>query len=287
MESGHPLISVIVPCYNQAQYLDECLQSVLAQTYLHWECIIVNDGSPDNTAEVAAKWLEKDSRFIYVEKENGGLSSARNAGLQKASGEWLQFLDCDDTLEPDKFEKSLSSIQSESVFITQFSLLMQTGKRPGYNVLRSEMMTFQNILCDWGINFTIPIHCGLIHKKLLRDFAFDLTVQSMEDWLLWLHIFHQNPAVKIINQPLANYRKQDSKSMSADLYGLIQQRIKILPTIKTVYGEQFHDLLVYSLYENAAHTSLQAKRELQKFQKDILVSFYWKLKAFLMKLLNI
>ena len=64
------LISVIVPCYNQAQYLDECLQSVLEQTYPNWECIIVNDGSPDNTEEVAKLWIEKDKRFKYFWKEN-------------------------------------------------------------------------------------------------------------------------------------------------------------------------------------------------------------------------
>ncbi len=90
-----PLISVIVPCYNQAQYLDECLQSVLDQTYQDWECIIVNDGSPDNTEEVAKKWLAKDSRFKYFYKENGGLSSARNAGIKDSIGQFIFFLDFD------------------------------------------------------------------------------------------------------------------------------------------------------------------------------------------------
>lgn len=66
-------VSVIVPCYNQAKYLSEALQSVLDKTYENWECIIVNDGSPDNTEEVAKQWVEKDSRFKYFYKENGGL----------------------------------------------------------------------------------------------------------------------------------------------------------------------------------------------------------------------
>ena len=93
-----PLISVIVPCYNQAQYLDDCLQSVLDQTHQDWECIIVNDGSPDNTEEVAKKWLAKDSRFKYLYKENGGLSSARNAGIKDSIGQFIFFLDCDDKI---------------------------------------------------------------------------------------------------------------------------------------------------------------------------------------------
>ena len=98
------LVSVIVPCYNQAQYLGEALQSVLEQTYTHWECIIVNDGSPDDTHEVAQEWLAKDIRFKYIKKENGGLSSARNAGIDVAVGEWIQFLDCDDILECNKLK---------------------------------------------------------------------------------------------------------------------------------------------------------------------------------------
>jgi glycosyltransferase involved in cell wall biosynthesis len=101
-------ISIIVPCYNQAQYLDEALQSVLDQTYSNWECIIVNDGSPDDTEEVAKQWLEKDNRFIYLKKENGGLSSARNAGLAIAVGEFIQFLDSDDLIEKRKLEYQLA-----------------------------------------------------------------------------------------------------------------------------------------------------------------------------------
>lgn len=97
----NPNISIIIPCYNQAQYLDECLQSVLEQTYSNWECIIVNDGSPDNTEEVAKEWLKKDSRFKYVYKENGGLSSARNVGIKEAKGEWILPLDADDKIAKD------------------------------------------------------------------------------------------------------------------------------------------------------------------------------------------
>ena len=109
------LISVIVPCYNQAQYLDECLQSVLDQTYQDWECIIVNDGSPDNTEEVAKNWVEKDSRFKYFYKENRGLSSARNLGIEKSIGKYLFFLDSDDWLaSPNTFNTFINYLQVDS-----------------------------------------------------------------------------------------------------------------------------------------------------------------------------
>ncbi len=83
------LVSVIIPCFNQGNFLSESLDSVLTQTYPHWECIIVNDGSPDNTDDIAQLYCNKDKRFRYLQKKNGGLSSARNAGLKVMLGEYV------------------------------------------------------------------------------------------------------------------------------------------------------------------------------------------------------
>lgn len=109
-----PLVSIIVPCFKQAQYLPEALDSVLAQTYPYWECIIVDDGSPDNTEEVSKTYCAKDDRFKYVRKENGGHSSARNFGLKFAKGDYLQYLDCDDLLEKRKFELQINQLRKEN-----------------------------------------------------------------------------------------------------------------------------------------------------------------------------
>jgi len=112
MGKSQHLVSVIVPCYNQVRYLPDALGSVLAQTFPYWECIIVNDGSPDNTGRVAQEWLAMDGRFKYIEKENGGLSSARNAGLKVALGEYIQFLDADDILEKNKIFHQVAYLDS-------------------------------------------------------------------------------------------------------------------------------------------------------------------------------
>lgn len=103
-------VSIIVPCYNQAQYLDEALQSIVDQTYTDWECIIVNDGSPDRTEEVARSWEAKDPRFVYVYQENGGVSSARNLGIQMAKAEFLLTLDADDKYEATFLEKAMTVV---------------------------------------------------------------------------------------------------------------------------------------------------------------------------------
>ena len=107
------LVSVVIPCYNQAEYLPETLDSLIAQNYKNWEGIIVNDGSPDNTEEIALAYLEKDQRFKYFSKENGGLSSARNYGVKHASGEFILPLDSDDIIKPEYLEKAIEAFEKE------------------------------------------------------------------------------------------------------------------------------------------------------------------------------
>lgn len=103
------MISVIIPAYNAQAYLRECLESVLAQSFSDWEAIIVDDGSTDSTREIAAGFTVRDSRFRLVSTPNGGLSSARNAGIAEARGQWLTYLDSDDTLYPDALARLMAA----------------------------------------------------------------------------------------------------------------------------------------------------------------------------------
>ena len=86
------LISIIVPIYNVENYLRMCLDSIQNQTYKNFECLLINDGSPDNSAEICREYVDKDSRFRYFEKENGGVSSARNLGIERSGGRTLLLL---------------------------------------------------------------------------------------------------------------------------------------------------------------------------------------------------
>jgi glycosyltransferase involved in cell wall biosynthesis len=115
--NSSPLVSIIIPCYNQAQFLTETLESVYHQTHTNWECLIINDGSPDNTEEIALEWCVRDKRFKYFKKENGGLSSARNFGIHKSNGQWIQFLDSDDLIEKDKISHQVRLIEKFSAGI--------------------------------------------------------------------------------------------------------------------------------------------------------------------------
>ena len=99
-----PLISVIVPVYNVESYLKVCVDSILAQTYENLEIILVDDGSKDSSGKMCDEYAEKDARIKVVHKKNGGVSSARNKGLDVASGEYIGFVDSDDSTKPNMFE---------------------------------------------------------------------------------------------------------------------------------------------------------------------------------------
>lgn len=98
------LISIIVPIYNVENYLRHCLDSIQNQTYQNFECLLINDGSSDNSAEICREYVEKDYRFRYFEKENGGVSSARNLGIERSKGQFITFIDSDDWVDSDYLE---------------------------------------------------------------------------------------------------------------------------------------------------------------------------------------
>lgn len=175
------LISVIVPCYNQAQYLDECLQSVLDQTYQNWECIIVNDGSPDNTEEIVNKWTAKDNRFKYLLKTNGGLSSARNAGIEIANGEWILPLDSDDRIGVQYLELAAKEFDK------------------GYSIIYCKAELFGEEEGEWifpeysysSLLASNQIFCSAFYKKedWLKFGKYDETMKiGYEDWEFWIRL---------------------------------------------------------------------------------------------------
>lgn len=97
-------LTVIVPVYNVERYIRQCLDSILSSTFKDWECILIDDGSIDNSGAICDEYVEKDSRFKAIHKKNGGVSSARNRGLDEAKGKWITFIDADDFISPTFFE---------------------------------------------------------------------------------------------------------------------------------------------------------------------------------------
>ena len=187
------MISFIVPCYNQASYLDEALRAVFAQSYPDWECIIVNDGSLDNTDEIVKPWLTKDKRFSYIKRQHSGVSSARNAGLGLARGAYIQFLDSDDTIAQFKFEKQfaflvehpeVSVVYSATRYFvaekpTDFFSIGVNGQIPTINLDRSDSDQLHNFFWHNPTTICAPLYRAELFKKYG---LFDESLRSAEDW---------------------------------------------------------------------------------------------------------
>ena len=279
-----PTISLIIPCYNQAIFLEECLSSVLHQTFTDWECILINDGSTDNTEEICKNWVEKDTRFSYIFKENSGVSASRNLGLQKATGDFIQFLDADDKIDFRKKKKKMAFSAENQIILSEFNILTNKQYFPGYNRLKKEYLDWETLFLGWETRFTIPIHTALISRKLLKDFQFDTTLFCFEDYLMWLHITAKKPVCEFIDEPLVSYRKESNlQSASSDLTNLVTERIKVLPLIKAEFGEEKHDKLVYHLLFLQSVENLKIKKEYQKIYNEKLISKYLKLKRWYYK----
>lgn len=260
MSEFFSLISIIIPCYNQAQYLDEALQSVFDQTYNNWECIIVNDGSLDNTEEVAKNWVSSDRRFKYLYQENGGLSSARNYGLNNAIGNWIQFLDSDDILDNRKLELSLIEVNSNNkvdklIIISNYSLFTITPLEsifmPEFN---DSLFNFETVLYKWDDYLAIPIHCGFFEVSLFENFRFPEHIKAKEDWIMWVSLFHNGAKVIHINKSLALYRKHsDSMTMTSDI---LSEYIKAYEYLKLLISEEEYHKLSLALFSKYFRKSL-------------------------------
>jgi len=223
---NNSLVSIIIPCYNQAQYMDESLQSVLNQTYPNWECIIVNDGSSDNSDEIGKNWSVKNSQFQYYFKENGGVSSARNFGLKKAQGHYIQFLDADDVLDKSKLELSLNQLANKEndaikMVISNFRMYTIDPNKTTipYCNLNAQLFNFESLLYQWNETFSIPIHCGFFEASLFESIRFPENLTAQEDWIVWVNLFKLGSRALFIDEPLALYRRNNaSRTMSGDLY---------------------------------------------------------------------
>lgn len=267
-------ISVIVPCFNQAQYLDETLGSIHNQTYLNWECIIVNDGSTDNTKFVSQKWCDLDSRFSYFYKENGGLSSARNFGLNKAQGQYIQFLDSDDLLKHNKFELQLLDLKESQIAISNYFPFEDgcTEKFVKHRYLSpffSEDNYKEEIIIDWEYRKSIPCHAVLFEKELIEreKIRFDENLPNHEDWDFWVRLFYNSMKIKNNNEILALYRIH-KKSMTMDFKLM---KIGFLKAAKKIEK--------YFINQKNIELSKVAKKKYKEIYNKGRVSIYNRLKS--------
>ncbi len=264
------LVSIIVPCYNHAQFLDEALQSVLNQTYNNWECIIVNDGSPDNTKEVASRWCKNDNRFLYLEKQNGGLSSARNAGITISKGKYILPLDADDILHESYLSKLVPELNQDKTLaiVSCYSKFFLKNKENIIHELKPVGTTYHALLFE-----NCLIATSLYRKVCWEEVGgYDENMKhGFEDWEFWIAITKSGWTFKVVEAFLFFYRKQ-KQSMLIDT--LQNHRISNMEYVfkkhKDLYLKHHDntiDYLLYLLKENEKTTSKIKNKSTYKIVK--------------------
>lgn len=221
-------VSVIVPIYKVEKYLDRCIQSIVNQTYKNIEIILVDDGSPDNCPKICDDWAKKDSRIVVIHKKNGGVSSARNLGLERATGDYITFADADDFIDETMYEKLVdSAVQKESdVVLCRFSYFYEETEKENKIMevnldklskekifpfllkvgmyARNDSLETENIMgCIWR---------GIYKKDIIKNVRFQ-NLSICEDTIFIIDVFKRNPKISIVNDYLYRYVQRKTSAV--------------------------------------------------------------------------
>ena len=210
------MVSVIVPVYKVERYLDKCVESILNQTYKNLEIILIDDGSPDKCGEMCEIWAKKDRRIKVIHKENGGLSDARNAGIEICSGRYVGFVDSDDYIEDEMYEKLLIAITKENADIsTCLSIDEYEGEEAG-KLLKSDeyvVLDSQEALNDLMINNDYLRHAtwNKLYKRELFDSIKFPVGRIYEDAAIMYRLLDNIKSIVCVNSELHHYiQRKDS-----------------------------------------------------------------------------
>ena len=227
--NGFPLVSIIVPIHNAEQYLDECITSVVSQTYPYCEIILVNDGSTDKSLEICLEWKDKDDRIVVIDKNNGGVSSARNAALAVAKGDFFLFLDADDFIGLSAVEELMSVCKRDNteiafcafkIFNTQKSVISSAYTKSVISMNEAVEQCFQHqntwFYASWAKLFS---RSSIKDNECLMQFDESLLVGEDYKWLMQVLTANNDKIVSCINKPLYNYRRFSASASLSNFKG--------------------------------------------------------------------
>ena len=187
-------VSVIIPAYNQATFIPKAVASLQAQTLESWECLVVDDGSTDNTAEIVTNIALSEPRVRLLQKQNGGSASARDMGLQQVQGEFIQFLDADDTIASNKLEQQVQLMEREHLDIS-YTAFCSEDSQCQRTPARAVRLNTYKILVRWGLGASVPIHSFLYRTDFIKqhNLNFQSACRFREDWRWHIICFGAQP----------------------------------------------------------------------------------------------
>ena len=254
------LISIVVPIYNVENYLRMCLDSIQNQTYQNFECLLINDGSPDNSADICREYLAKDARFRYFEKENGGSSSARNFGIERSEGEYVTFVDSDDWLEHDALQLLYDALKKENADISIGRYNCYDESRCQYLFYDSnpddslEVIEGKEIIDREGVeemktgNWTVA-YLKLIKRELLQDLPFPIGKMAEDTYWTWKVLLKASKVV-YLNRCIYWYRVGLTGTLSNTwsekrMYDEIEAREEKISILASLDYDLTNHILVY------------------------------------------
>lgn len=276
-----PLISIIVPVYNIENYIERSLRSICNQTYQNLEIIVVDDGSTDQSGQIVDYIAAEDKRIVAIHKENGGVSTARNAGIERASGEYIGFVDGDDTLESDMFEVLIANALKHQADISHCGYQMVFPDRVDYYYNSGELRVQDNYQGIYDLVKAEKIEPGVWNKlykrEVLENCRFDANIRINED-LLFNYAAFKN-AKKSVYEDVAKYHymiRKNSAATSVMSKKKLDDSIEVLSKImKEEEGEIYQVLekrYVYLLEKiSSMKTSDIILKEYQKMKRQELI----------------
>jgi glycosyltransferase involved in cell wall biosynthesis len=226
---GTPDVSVIIPVYRGSQYIAQALASVFAQRFTAYEIIVVNDGSPE-TEQVERELQPYTQKITYIKQENGGPSSARNAGILQAKGEYVAFLDCDDAWHPSYLEEQLALLRAdpELDLIYCDALLIGTSPNAGKTVMEINpshgAVTLESLL---KLDCSVITSCTVVRRQCLLDAGlFDVDRRCCEDYDMWVRIADRGGRLAYQQKVLA-LRRLHSQAITADPSYVIDSQVAV------------------------------------------------------------
>lgn len=279
------LFSIIIPVYNVEKYLRECLESVLCQTYRDWEAICINDGSTDGSATILEEYAAKDSRFKVISQPNGGLSAARNTGLEAASGDYVLFLDSDDYLEKDALCIIADNLSDEDLLcFSGRRFFEESGEYEKADILPQE--TFEtgweyysrNALCHRNFAFVcVVLRCYRRAYLLENRLRFKPGIYHEDNMFTPLACYYAKK-VKVIPDVLYDYRVRGSSIMTSRSLKHKEDIITIANSLADFFvGKE--DIEKTTVYKALTHhyQSVFATRSSRKEEKHLLSMVDWKM----------
>ena len=234
-----PKISIIIPVYKTEEYLAKCLDSVLAQTFSDFECILVEDGSPDSCSKICDGYAVKDSRIRVIHQKNSGVASARNTGLDNASGSWVMFVDSDDWIEPDLLEIAVSAAESHEADIVQWNYSPFGQKRYilKYKPVKAGWLevSAKNPLPWWmGMCWSRLYSAEFIHANALR---FPENIRLCEDTLFSYSAIAYAEKIWCVEKMLYHYQCRDDSALHTTDRAKIEDKIQVLTNMEQLFSD--------------------------------------------------